>query len=239
MQDWSELWEKILAQVQPYSTQIMLRQQCQLVHFTGQEARIGTRSQNLFKMAKDRLPNIEAAFAQLYQQPIRVTLEVLVRSESAPSIPATSAPATSAPATPPSPPLYPPIAPATPPQVKEESRPPNSFGAADVPAVQSSSPAKGGESGVPVRAPEPPPASAMSASSFAASDFAEPAATWTAEDEVTRAAKSLAQMFNGQIVRWDEGAEGEAAGSAPEDLLRAGQPVLEALDSDPDGDVPF
>lgn len=67
----------------------------------------------------------------------------------------------------------------------------------------------------------------------------EPAAPemWQVEDEVTRAAKSLAQMFNGQIVSWDDPSEGE--NRSPEEQMSLAPSSVESLDSDPDGDVPF
>jgi DNA polymerase-3 subunit gamma/tau len=55
---------------------------------------------------------------------------------------------------------------------------------------------------------------------------------WQSEDEVSRAAKSLAQMFNGQIVSAAE--EAPTPGAA---ALQASEPTIEA--GDPDDDVPF
>ena len=72
-----QIWLDVLALVQPFSTQMMLRQQCRLLAFDGDEARISTWSQPLFKMASDRLPNVERAFTELYSHPIKVNLEVV------------------------------------------------------------------------------------------------------------------------------------------------------------------
>ncbi|WP_448604502.1 hypothetical protein, partial [Thermoleptolyngbya sp.] len=55
-----------------------------------------------------------------------------------------------------------------------------------------------------------------------------PIPTWEAEDEVLRAAKSLAQMFNGQLVNLD----GELPGASSAD---AGETDA----ADEDDDVPF
>ena len=76
-----ETWKQILSLVVPVSTQMMLRQQCMLLEFDGQAARIGARSDKLFKMAKDRLPQLEAAFDKCYQQKIKITFEVISASE--------------------------------------------------------------------------------------------------------------------------------------------------------------
>jgi len=80
------LWQDVLPLVQPFSTQMMLTQQCRLLDFDGWTARIGTTSQPLFKMAKDRLPNIEAAFAQLCDHPIRASLEIVPVDASMPVV---------------------------------------------------------------------------------------------------------------------------------------------------------
>lgn len=116
--DLSQTWQDVLALVQPFSTQMMLRQQCRLLAFSGNEARIGTTSQPLFKMAKDRLPNIEVAFTKLCNQPIRVSLEVVAADAStpvttvSPETPAMRSPAPPrSPQSTPTPPTAPPPAP--------------------------------------------------------------------------------------------------------------------------------
>ncbi|NJL20873.1 MAG: DNA polymerase III subunit gamma/tau [Leptolyngbyaceae cyanobacterium SM1_3_5] len=76
--DLDRIWKEVLELVQPFSTRAMLRQQCHLIDFTGKEARIGTKTENLFNMAKAKLPNIEIAFTQRCGQPISVTLEVVL-----------------------------------------------------------------------------------------------------------------------------------------------------------------
>jgi DNA polymerase-3 subunit gamma/tau len=182
--DLAQIWQDVLSLMHPPSTAILLRQQCRLLGFDGQTARIGVNSQPLFNMAKSKLPNIEAAFAKLQNETVRVTLEVAGGSEafavpspdSAPSMPAAplqvSAPAPAAP-----------VAPVAPPIAPEPSRP----APAIAPPLASTD------------APPSPP----------------PIPTWEAEDEVLRAAKSLAQMFNGQLVNLDgdlPGASGADAG---------------------------
>jgi len=76
-----QIWQDVLPLVQPFSTQMMLRQQCRLLAFDGNDARMGTSSQPLLKMASDRLPNMEAAFAGFYNRPIKVSLEVVSADE--------------------------------------------------------------------------------------------------------------------------------------------------------------
>jgi len=92
------LWQEALALVTPLSTQMMLRQQCRLLDFDYGVARIGTTSPHLFKMASDRLPNIEAAFTKLRNQPIRAILEIVPVDASVSAVPTCEAIAPSKPA---------------------------------------------------------------------------------------------------------------------------------------------
>nr|MBE9181309.1 DNA polymerase III subunit gamma/tau [Oculatella sp. LEGE 06141] len=183
--DLGQTWQEILSLVQPYSTQIMLRQQCNLLSFSGKEARIGTRSQPLFKMAKDRLPNVEAAFAAYFNHPVKVSLEVIAAesmpttvSESPSAYPSTNA-APAAPSASPSPPFQTPHN--------------GSSNASPMPIAS---------------APRPTPGPARESMQPTVSTDVErsPAIPmgWQDEDEVVRAAKSLAQMFNGQIVSMED-----------------------------------
>ena len=175
--DLDRLWQRALELVQPFSTQAMLRQQCHLIDFTGQEARIGTKTENLFNMAKARLPNIEAAFTRLCQQPISVTLEVVLTDAAFTASTASSEAAAQA----------------------VNSSPP------DGAIAQSATPI----------APEP----------------ATPSASWE-EDDVLKAAKNFAQMFNGQIVDLDSSPTPEVAAIPPE-LDTA------ADDEEDDDEIPF
>jgi len=80
------LWFDVLALVEPFSTQMLLRQQCTLVAFDGLQARIGTYSPPLFKMANSRMSNLELAFERVFSRPIQTVLEVV------PVVPAVTAP---------------------------------------------------------------------------------------------------------------------------------------------------
>lgn len=178
--DLSQTWQNVLALVQPFSTQMMLRQQCRLLAFSGNEARIGTTSQPLFKMAKDRLPNIEVAFTKLCNQPIRVSLEVVAADASTPVAtvsPETPAMRSPAPPRPPAPSTAPP-APLQEPEPSSQTTP----------------------------SPAPPfdPPSPTQPHPVVATDDSLAQPVWNREDDVLRAAKSLAQMFNGQLVTLDD-----------------------------------
>jgi len=81
------LWQNVLTLVQPFSTQMMLKQQCRLLAFDGWEARIGTPSQPLFKMANTRMSNLELAFGELYNHPVQARLQVVSADEWTPVVP--------------------------------------------------------------------------------------------------------------------------------------------------------
>ncbi|MEM1309074.1 MAG: DNA polymerase III subunit gamma/tau, partial [Cyanobacteria bacterium P01_H01_bin.153] len=70
------LWAQLITLVKPMGTRALLQQQGHLIGYDGRAARVGIRSQNLLKMAQSKLPNIEAAFQQLLNQSVKVSLEV-------------------------------------------------------------------------------------------------------------------------------------------------------------------
>lgn len=192
--DLEQVWQKVLGLVQPYSTQIMLRQQCQLLGFNGQEARIGARSQKLFNMAKERLPNVEAAFTQFCQHPVRVGLEVMLAGDN--SLPAASAhptldsgiskPQRNAPPEPP---------PSQRSPIPQPVEPP--------PAIEASTP----------NYQATPPASPL----LEAPDSLPPTGIWH-DDPVTQAAKQLADFFAGKVVDIEDNVFESGSTFATDDL---------------------
>ncbi len=71
-----EIWSKVVSCLQPPTTQALLKQRCHLVSFDGLSAIVGISSANLQKLHQGKVPNIEAAFAQVCQRKVRVQLEV-------------------------------------------------------------------------------------------------------------------------------------------------------------------
>ncbi|MEN9870106.1 MAG: polymerase subunit gamma/tau, partial [Cyanobacteriota bacterium] len=71
-----EIWTKVVSCLQPPTTQALLKQQCHLVSFDGLSAIVGISSAKLQKLNQGKVPNIEAAFAQVCQRKVRVQLEV-------------------------------------------------------------------------------------------------------------------------------------------------------------------
>ncbi|MBW4424242.1 MAG: DNA polymerase III subunit gamma/tau [Nostoc desertorum CM1-VF14] len=188
--DLTQVWQQVLANLQPKSRQEMLRQMSQLIEFDGVVARIAIK-QAWYDKGKSYLPMITAAFQQTFQREIEINIEKGISSNST-SAKKNSPPKDSTrPQQPPTPsynqqisPPAPVPQPATPPPapLKTDSAASNGNGAnrngvngngANVHAVQTSSVP-------PQRTPVP--------------DW-EP-------DEVAIAAQRLAEFFNGQIIRF-------------------------------------
>lgn len=84
-----QVWQQVLAHLQPHATLVLLRQQCRLLAFdkTVAVACIGISSQPLLKLATSKLPNIEAAFEQVFKQKVKVNFQVggMAESRTAPT----------------------------------------------------------------------------------------------------------------------------------------------------------
>jgi DNA polymerase-3 subunit gamma/tau len=76
-QDTQEIWRKITDNLEPLTTRELLRQQCTLIEFDGESARIGISSENLLKLVQGKLTNLQAACATTFQRQIKITLEVV------------------------------------------------------------------------------------------------------------------------------------------------------------------
>ncbi|MDJ0707222.1 MAG: DNA polymerase III subunit gamma/tau [Leptolyngbyaceae cyanobacterium MO_188.B28] len=191
--DLQEAWRQVIAKLQPFGTQALLRQQGRLLSFDGQTARIGINSKQLFKMAQGRVPNMEAAFEQVFTRKIKVSLEVAV-SETEP----VSAPAA---APPPAPKLPPPnLSPSVPSPMGHGAPPPQAH-----PSPHPSSASFPGEPVSPPAAISPPPQPAPSAPSKTESiPSASLPPAWQADGDLERSVKSFAQFFNGQIVNLED-----------------------------------
>ncbi|MCC3419546.1 MAG: DNA polymerase III subunit gamma/tau, partial [Microcoleus sp. PH2017_07_MST_O_A] len=70
--DLNRVWEQVLAQVQPFSTQTLLRQHGNLVIFTNNTAYVKIRAPKLLNIAKDKVANIEEAFLQVFNRQVTV-----------------------------------------------------------------------------------------------------------------------------------------------------------------------
>jgi DNA polymerase III subunit gamma/tau len=72
-----EIWDKVIASVQPSMTQVLLRQKCHLLDFQGHLVRIGVITPPILNMIQNKVPNIEAAFAKVCQRKVKISLEVV------------------------------------------------------------------------------------------------------------------------------------------------------------------
>lgn len=72
-----QLWLQVIAVLEPLGTRALMQQQGSLLFFDGVVARVGISSRPLFKMAQGRVENVEAAFQQVLNHKVQVSLEVL------------------------------------------------------------------------------------------------------------------------------------------------------------------
>lgn len=191
----TQIWQQVIDKIVPYSTQVMVRQQCHLLALQEQEARIGVTTQPLFKMAQGKIPNIEAAFTAVFGTKIRVSLEVAAlepgRLAKEPSSANGSMPAPA-----PAAPTYQPPVPA-----------------GEVPKAPPVAQPR------PLPQPDPLPAPASPDAGY-----------YQAEDEVSRAAKQLAEFFAGKVVDLSDSA-GELPVTMPEVLASHGEAATSTFDT--------
>ncbi len=78
-----QIWQKVLGLLQPPTTKALVQQQCCLLNFDVESgiALIGINSQKLYQLHQNKIPNIEAAFEQAWDQKVKVTMKVAKVSE--------------------------------------------------------------------------------------------------------------------------------------------------------------
>uniref|UniRef100_UPI0025B369DC DNA polymerase III subunit gamma/tau n=1 Tax=Trichocoleus desertorum TaxID=1481672 RepID=UPI0025B369DC len=195
-----QLWQKVLGCIELRGTQALLGQQCYLLGLDKQQAKVGVRSQPLIKIAQRSLPIVEEAFHKAVGYSVKVSLVVATAAEPAPAIPA--APEGHA---------QPSAAIAPHPPRLVERTPPNSSQALEARPQSASSPVVAPEtnhsqSSPPASTAATPPESITPVDAIAAID--PPSLQnipWQEEDEVTRAAKRLAEFFGGKVVDLESG----------------------------------
>ncbi|TAG72676.1 MAG: DNA polymerase III subunit gamma/tau [Oscillatoriales cyanobacterium] len=79
--DLDKVWLQVLDRVRPHGTQSLLRQHGQLVMFSNDTAYVKISSQPLLNMVKDKVPNIEEAFLQVFNS--RVAVKVVLTNPAA------------------------------------------------------------------------------------------------------------------------------------------------------------
>ena len=234
-------WQKVILQIQPYSTQVMVRQQCHLVGFDGEQARLAVSTQQLFKMAQGKLSNIEVAFEEVFGQKIRISLEVAPPGQRTTAPPQAQIP----------PPLPP--AQSTPPP-KPQTDPSTQARFVERPLRESQ----------PFEPPQTPPqnipeveAPNQSLEEVLGNEIVPPhldsdSPTWK-EHEATDAAHLLANFFGGKVVDDDDGAvPTDSAIEVPEPEIEPEESITAKLwadstaettdletDLEDDDDIPF
>jgi DNA polymerase III subunit gamma/tau len=224
-QDLELVWRSILDNLGLASTKGIISPNCYLIEVSGSTIKIGVRGRNVVPLVKAQLEKLSKACAKTLQ--LKSVKLNLVVTENAP--PQSNA-------APPNPhanlkqPENPAIVPASIPAANK----PVSNSAASNPAASnpvtsnpvSNPPAPANNAAI---APSPdtaskrkapssnPPSSNASTSTASANADAIAAPSWTPEDPLSRAAKSLADAFNGAIVNMDE----TVAVDAVEDLPTA------------------
>lgn len=208
--DLAQLWQKVVAVLQPLGTRALMQQQGSLLAFNGHTARIGINSQPLYKMAQGRIPNVEEAFQLVLQQKVRVILEV-----------ATEGPPPDSPS------------PASNPAMPSAGGPGEAIAPhPSAPTAIADSPLPGSTAPSPAPMADPLPTGSVVPSSPPAPlppPSTYPAADLPIEGDFERAVKSFAQFFNGQIVNLEEDA---IDGLTQDDRQPQSSPR-------PDSDVPF
>lgn len=176
-----QTWKQIVAALRPPGTQALLRQQGCLLAFDGKHAQVGISSQPLIRMAQAKLVNIETAFEQVFGTKVTISLEVGAAPSAASSESSSPASNSSSPSSSPSP-SHPTADSPIPPPPVEPPLSPASTALSPTADLQSAEPSADSSAEPPIDSYQVP---------------------WQDEDDVTKAAKSFAQMFNGQIVDLD------------------------------------
>ncbi|MEX0270637.1 DNA polymerase III subunit gamma/tau [Leptolyngbyaceae cyanobacterium UHCC 1019] len=226
--DLETTWQQVILQIQPFSSQVMVRQRCHLVAFDGEQARLAVSTPPLLKLAQEKLPNIELAFEQVFGQKIRITLEVAAPGQQVIVEPQAQAP--------------PPVPPAHPqPKPRIDSSPPPQSQSFDPPQVPPQSLPKTespNQSLEEVLGKETAPKNI--------NKDIDGSPSWK-QDEVTDAAHRLADFFAGKVVDDEDAADVPINPDleVPEPEIEPEEPRLtetQNLDSDlddDDDDIPF
>jgi len=230
-----QTWQQLLAHLHPLS-RALLKEHGKLLMFRNQEAKIGITSQNLVKIAQSRVTDIETTFIKLFDLKVRVSLQVVPAAVEAPPTQSTTRDHHS--------PAYSndskDLAAATvAPQPDNHWRTVSPTGK-NHPQASQAAVSLIPEAVVEVLQDKSPPPAPETKSPGGDSDFRTP--NWQ-EDEVLRAAKSLAQFFNGEIVTQEaqtsENSALESTQSQSYNLPQSLMNTSDESDTDESDDLPF
>ncbi|MBW4574671.1 MAG: DNA polymerase III subunit gamma/tau [Aphanothece sp. CMT-3BRIN-NPC111] len=80
--DLKQVWQQVIDHIQQRSTQVLLNQHGRLIAVRGAVAHVGIKTQPLLKLVQGGLPHVEAAFEQVFQHKMKVSLQVVSATES-------------------------------------------------------------------------------------------------------------------------------------------------------------
>jgi DNA polymerase-3 subunit gamma/tau len=234
-----QIWQQVIAHLHPLS-KALLNDYGRLLAFDGHQARIGITSEKLVKIAQNQLKNVEKAFETLYGQVVKVSLEVTKEGPGGPSSqPGAGTHATSGMGPQPSPGNGAAGSPLT----NNHSPSPSDSPMGAIGVVDKPKPSQKSQKAAPVQ-PESVP-SAIAASVETADDSSGNSG-WPQDDELTTAAKRLADFFGGKVVDLTDDlsalaptAAGGTTGSPYSQEVASSEPLVETEDEDNDDDVPF
>jgi DNA polymerase-3 subunit gamma/tau len=214
-----QTWSQVIAAMKPLAQALLKEHGC-LLAFDGKMARVGISSRPLIGIAQSKQRNIEEAFEKVYGTKIVISLEVGTSPTAGQKHSQANVAKTPPPPTPPTTTQNGAMqAPLSLTPAPSSTAPPTP----SQPAPSALSTAPPSSSAPPSSASPPSPPATYSEGVPIADEATAPPASpqgWQQEDEVTRAAKSLAQMFNGAIVNLDDEDE--------ENLLKASSPSPDA-----------
>lgn len=179
-----QIWQQVIAQIQPPSTQALVNQHCRLLAFDETMARVVISSQPLLKLAQSKLSNIEAAFVKVFNRKVKVQIEV---AASAHKNTKTNGQRSRAPETPP-----------------QESLPEENAPSRSSPDVVQNAPPPVSYNPPPVEVEKPPLSPVLPVAESSVTDVAPDTEIQTTEeevDEVAIASQRLAEFFKGKVVK--------------------------------------
>jgi DNA polymerase-3 subunit gamma/tau len=201
--DLAAIWQAIVPQIQPHSTKVLIEQMTRLQSFDGATAIVAVKGENWMPQIEKKRPALEAALSNHCGRPVRVRMQIGGTEGSATNGNGSSANATLAALPTRSPVPAPPTAPvqAVAPAVAPVAAParPMADSAGTIAPSPPPPPA-------PAIAPHPRPVQPSPVQSSPGPTKSGPATG--PDDEVSRAARNLAGLFNGEVVHFpDDGGD--------------------------------
>jgi DNA polymerase-3 subunit gamma/tau len=201
--DLEAIWQGILGKL-PSLVQALLRSHCHLLMLRGNSAKIGVKSEALMVHAQKKVPEIEAAFFQWFQRPIRVQFQLDVGTEAKsvslatanPSTPPAATPNLTRNALPPRAEISPISSGGSPREVKSDD---NRYPSPD-PVIP---PRNGAQHLAPAIATPSTPSTPSTQTAPSQEDLAIPEQTYS-DNELHKAAETFAKLFDGEIVHLAE-----------------------------------